>query len=130
MHHSEMHGPTRHFVFLSQSKATATVNLGCGRGSFLRSLALTDPNVHGVGIDLDSNAIAFAQRAALQDGVADQVVFEVGDPAECRGPFDAAICIGSSHVFGDASAMFAGIAELVPQGVAIIGDGLWAGDPR
>ncbi|MFC4494584.1 SAM-dependent methyltransferase [Streptomyces ovatisporus] len=70
---------------------TRMLDVGCGGGQLLVDACRRDPSLTGVGIDIDPDAIAWANDLAEQSGVADRVEFVVGDafapetwPAVCR----------------------------------------------
>lgn len=68
------------------------LDVGCGGGSLLIDACLRDPDLTGIGLDEDAEAVAEANRLARAEGVADRLEFVVGDafaprgwPAVCRG---------------------------------------------
>jgi SAM-dependent methyltransferase len=120
---------TDSFDFVVRSGAGFVVDFGCGTGSYVRLLVEALPDLRGLGIDLDEDGIETARRGCLEDGHAGRLSFEVGDASLYRGPVDMSICIGSSHVFGNAHEMFNRLAEIQRSGLAIIGDGVWMDTP-
>jgi SAM-dependent methyltransferase len=120
---------TASFDFAARSGAGFVVDFGCGAGSYVRLLIESLPGIHGLGIDLDEDIIERARLNCLENGIIDRLSFEVGDASLYQGPVDASICIGSSHMFGNADEMFARLAEIQPSGLAIIGDGVWMDSP-
>jgi cyclopropane fatty-acyl-phospholipid synthase-like methyltransferase len=117
------------FVFVGAYGGQTAVDLGCGRGSFLLGVVAANRRIRGFGRDLDTDAIEFARATADRERLSDRVLFEVGDARDVQVPFDAAICIGSSHIFKDSKEMFGMLADLVPRGVAVVGDGIWSEPP-
>lgn len=55
------------------------LDAGCGGGSLLVDACLHDPELTGVGIDIDADAVEEATRLARREGVADRLEFLVGD---------------------------------------------------
>ncbi len=99
------------------------LDMGCGNGEvLLRTLKLHAP-ARGLGVDLDPDAIADAQRRA--NGMSAR--FEVRDAATIHGRFDAVINVGSSHACGGFPAALRVIRELAP--VALYGEGFWQRPP-
>lgn len=96
---------------------------GCGNGeTLLRTLRQHAP-ASGLGVDLDPDAIAAANRRA---GDLD-VRFEAGDAAAVTGPFDAVINVAASHVYGHFRAALAAFKQLTP--VVLYGEGYWSEPP-
>ncbi|GAA2922993.1 hypothetical protein GCM10020221_18860 [Streptomyces thioluteus] len=60
-------------------KVKRMLDVGCGGGQLIVDACLRDPSLTGVGIDIDRNAIAWANDLARRSGVADRVEFVVGD---------------------------------------------------
>jgi hypothetical protein len=120
---------TASFDFVARSGAGFVVDFGYGVGSYVRLLMESLPGIRGLGIDQDRDSVERAKLGCLKDGHACRLSFEVGDASFYRGPVDTSICIGSSHVFGNAHEMFNRLAEIQPSGVAIVGDGVWMDTP-
>jgi SAM-dependent methyltransferase len=62
---------------IKRAGGRCVLDLGCGAGQFLNHLALQWPDGSGIGIDMDTHAIAEAQRIAAEYGVADRVTFHL-----------------------------------------------------
>lgn len=58
---------------------TRMLDVGCGGGQLIVDACLRDPSLTGIGIDIDPDAIAWANDLARQSGVEDRVQFVVGD---------------------------------------------------
>ena len=115
--------------FVGSCESKFAVDYGCGIGSYIRLLLETLPSARGLGLDLDTEAIDRARFSSVSGGLSSRLSFEVGDAAKYRGPVDASICIGSSHVFGDANTMFQVLRKIQPSGVAVVGNGVWTKTP-
>lgn len=107
-------------------------DLGCGWGAMSRLVASRLTGATVVGVDLDESSIGRARARAEEASLGDRVRFEVADAADWDGPGDpleAVLCVAASHAFGGTAAMFSRLAELVPTGAAMVGDGLWQSPP-
>lgn len=114
---------------LTELPLRSVVDLGCGRGELARIVAAHLTTASVLGVDTDESAIERAIQLTEQAGLSDRVHFEVADAAAWNGPVDTALCVGASHAFGGPQAMLAKIGELLPSGVAVIGDGVWQQEP-
>ena len=112
--------------------STQLLEVGCGTGNILRSIALQRQEWIGgmVGIEQSKTFINAAQRFAAQDGVADQIEFHVGDAHKLDFP-DAAfdIVIANtviSHVTDPLVVLNEMSRVLKPNGTLVIFDGDYA----
>jgi cyclopropane fatty-acyl-phospholipid synthase-like methyltransferase len=111
---------------LDLPSATSIVDLGCGWGELL--LRAAERGVaKAVGVDTDPAGLDRGRRAALVRGV--DVKFVERAAAEWHGTADRALCIGASHALGGTRAMLAALAEVVPRGRVLVGDGCWERPP-
>lgn len=90
----------------------SALDLGCGSGELLAALAAPS----SVGVDLEEASIAAAR--ALSPGAR----FLLGDaqaalPAQAA--FDLAICLGSTHAFGQGAAALTGAAQALARHVPV-----------
>lgn len=115
--------------FVVSAEPATVLDLGCGRARLLHRIASADPSVRAIGVDTDAAVIAVARGEAAASDLSEHTELCVADAAGWTEPVDAALCVGASHAFGDAKAMFVRLGELVDSGVAVVGDGYWAGDP-
>lgn len=105
--------------------ARRVLDLGCGSGELLRALA---PEA-GWGVDLDVNAIREAQAAGGEG-----LRFSAGDARDVpvEAAWDLAVCLGSTHAFGEGSdalpaAVDAMVGHVRPGGWVVLGEGLREG---
>lgn len=111
---------------LDLTTATSIVDLGCGWGELL--LRAAERGVaKAVGVDTDPAGLDRGRRAAVVRGL--DVKFVERAAAEWHGTADRAMCIGSSHTLGGSHAMLAALAEVVPRGKVLVGDGCWERPP-
>jgi SAM-dependent methyltransferase len=99
------------------------LDTGCGNGELLRRALSAHASARGLGVDLDPDAVAEAQRRA--DGLAAR--FEVRDAATLEGRFDAVINVGASHAHGGFPSALTALKALAP--VALYGEGFWQRPP-
>jgi SAM-dependent methyltransferase len=99
------------------------VDTGCGSGEVLLRTLRAYGSAHGLGVDLDPDAIAEARRHA--DGLPAR--FEVRDAATVEGRFDAVINVASSHAHGGFPGALAALRALGP--VVMYGEGFWRRSP-
>jgi SAM-dependent methyltransferase len=83
--------------------AGATVaDIGCGYGGSTIEMAKAFPASTFVGFDFHDHSIAKAREAAMAEGVADRVTFEVADArAIPNGGYDLALFCDALHDMGD-----------------------------
>lgn len=105
---------------------TSVLDVGCGWGELLlRAAGRT--RAKAIGIDTDPLGLDRGRRAARDRGIG--VDFVEHSAADWQGTADRAICIGSSHTLGGTAAMLARLAEIVPRGRVLVGDGFWETTP-
>jgi cyclopropane fatty-acyl-phospholipid synthase-like methyltransferase len=102
------------------------VDLGCGWGELLLR-AVARGGGAGTGVDTDADALDRGRRAARDRGL--PVAFVEQEAKDWHGTADRALCVGASHAFGGSRAMLAALAEVVPHGRVLVGDGCWAAPP-
>ena len=98
------------------------LDVGCGRAELLRRVARRW-DVRALGYDADSETITEARARApgLELRVAN---------AAPPGPFDLALCVGSSHALGGYPKSLGALRELVaPGGQVLLGEGYWMREP-
>lgn len=116
---------------LRLDRSARVLEVGCGTGAMLRSLARRAGfDGSAIGIDQSPAFIEAAGRFAAAEGVADRLRFEVGDAHRMAFPdasFDAVIVnTVMSHV-GDPGAVMAELARVLrPGGKLVIFDGDYA----
>jgi len=114
---------------LSRFQPDTVVDLGCGRGELSRMVASRLSQATVIGVDTDAPSIRAAATLAEAQSVGDRVRFEIGDAAAWVGSADAALCVGASHALGGLGGMLTKLSQVVPSGMAIIGDGIFQSDP-
>ena len=107
------------------------IDFGCGWGELLQRILLAHRATTGVGIDTDPAALERGRRLAASRGLQDRIEFVEAEAASFEANGDVAMCVGSSHAFGDGEAALSALrGRLKPGGVLLYGDGFWAQDPN
>jgi 2-polyprenyl-3-methyl-5-hydroxy-6-metoxy-1,4-benzoquinol methylase len=101
------------------------LDLGCGLGASSVALAEAYPRATVLGVDLDEASVAAARAAAVEAGVADRVLFQVGDAAHLaqEAPFDLVTMFEALHDMGDpVGALRAARGTLADGGSVLVAD--------
>jgi ubiquinone/menaquinone biosynthesis C-methylase UbiE len=108
------------------------VDVGCGPAEMLIRV-VERFGARGVGVDRSPSAIAEARaRAARRVPDADVTLHEaaIADAPLEPGEWDLAICIGSTHLYGDYRGALGALRALVrPGGALLVGDLFWRREP-
>jgi len=121
---------------LNLSASSTILDAGCGNGELLIR-AIEASGASGLGIDIAEQSIILA-RASAKDRLAGvNIDFMIGDANDHTigvDRFDVAICIGSTHAFGDGDSAYPNTLDalskrLRPGGLMLIGDGYWKQPP-
>lgn len=109
------------------------VDLGCGNGWYLRTLAKRFVHLRGLGLDGMGENIEQARHLAAKAGLEARLCFETGDIHEFRTaePVDLiAMNRALHHVWDRREEVFTALREyLSPGGVAVIWEPNWPADP-
>jgi len=113
------------------------VDIGCGTGEFLFQIQ-QDSNADCLGIDIDSSCIGLAEQKVPQHALGKKLRFLIADVRETqfkKNSFDIAVCIGSTHAFGDGEAAYPNalrqLKDIVkPNGLILVGEGYWKRSPE
>ncbi|MGL5817441.1 MAG: class I SAM-dependent methyltransferase [Phycicoccus sp.] len=102
------------------------VDLGCGRGEWLRRLVRARRDVRGVGVDI----VAHGRFGGL-DELDEMIRWETKDASVWdEGPVDAVIVVGAGHAFGGLrGTVQAARRVLRPGGRVIVGEMFWERTP-
>ena len=90
-------------ALLELSPDSRVLDVGCGRGEFLVN-ALETSGARGIGVDTSAECNAAARESAAARLAAGQCEFREGriqSESFEAGSFDAAMCIGSTHAYGE-----------------------------
>jgi cyclopropane fatty-acyl-phospholipid synthase-like methyltransferase len=112
---------------LDLAGATSIVDLGCGWGELLLRATARAGGAKAVGVDTDPAGLDRGRRAALARGL--DVTFVEQHADDWHGTADRAVCIGAAHTLGGSRTMLARLAEVVPRGRVLVGDGCWEAPP-
>ncbi len=116
------------------------IDVGCGWGELALRVAAAAPRSTVVGVDLDPERVAEANRRAGERGLAERATFVTGDGATPPAtPVDALIAVGASQVWGGPveaaqplgyDAALAGIRAGVVRGARVLyADAIWSRPP-
>ncbi|HEY4454353.1 MAG TPA: class I SAM-dependent methyltransferase [Pseudonocardiaceae bacterium] len=108
------------------------LDLGCGGAEWLLRALAAYPELRADGVDVAEEALAHAERAAHERGLADRLTLHQADAASfvAADPFDLVISVGAAHAFGGLLGTLAAAREhLAPGGRVLVGDGFWADEP-
>jgi SAM-dependent methyltransferase len=112
---------------LELSPGARVLDVGCGKAEALARLA-EGYGVSGIGVDPNPE---FLRDAAQRHSALDLRLGEIGEQEFAPHSFDAAICVGSTHAFGDYAGALASLHPLLrPGGTALIGEGYWKQRPE
>ena len=90
--------PPEVFDFLNENRPGRALDLGCGTGTNVITLA--EHGWYAEGIDFVARAVKTARRKAQKKGLSDRVQFHVGDVLDqnlFQGEFDLILDIGCFH---------------------------------
>ena len=108
------------------------LDAGCGKGELLIRV-VARWNAHGVGVDINRAFLAEARaRAAgrVREDAMQWIEAPVAEAGLAPASFDLAICVGSTHVFGELPEAIAALHALVrPGGQLLLGHGYWQREP-
>ncbi|WP_037268446.1 cyclopropane-fatty-acyl-phospholipid synthase family protein [Kibdelosporangium aridum] len=116
---------------LDLDAGSRVVDLGSGWGELLMHAVERADGVHGLGVDTDQVALERGRALARERGLAERIEFVQADASTWSGATEHALCIGSSHAFGDTRAAIEALAAVVPAGGRLLfGDGFWQASPN
>ncbi|MEU8826333.1 class I SAM-dependent methyltransferase [Streptomyces sp. NPDC048636] len=108
------------------------LDLGCGRGEWLRRALELRPKAVAEGVDTDGAVLALGRAEARERGVADRLELHEADAAAFGAPhrFGTVLSVGAVHAFGGLlPTLAAARRHLAPGGQVLIGDGFWEREP-
>jgi cyclopropane fatty-acyl-phospholipid synthase-like methyltransferase len=112
------------------------IDIGCGDGEFLVRIQKSS-GAECLGLDIDSSCINIAEQKVLQYNLGEKLCFQLADIQDVKiekNSYQLAICIGSTHAFGQGEIAYTNslkqMRELVkPNGLILIGEGYWKQKP-
>lgn len=122
----------RIFALMNLSSDDQVLDVGCGNAELLIRL-IERYGIRGVGVDPNREALAEGERRGSQRIAADRLTLYPLKMEEFEPEgrlFAAALCIGSSHAYGDYESTLKALKELVmPGGLILMGEGYWKQPP-
>ncbi len=114
-------------------KGGTVVDLGCGNGWYLRSLARRCSGIRGIGLDGFEENIRRATQLAREQGLSDRLEFRVGDikTSAHGGPVDMiAMNRALHHVWDEKETVFRILRDhLAKNGAVVIWEPAWPENP-
>lgn len=102
------------------------LDVGCGKAEALARLA-ERYGIAGIGVDPNPE---FLREAALRHSALDLRLGEIALQSFDPHSFDAAICVGATHAFGDFESALVELRVLLRAGGgALVGEGYWKRKP-
>ncbi len=97
------------------------VDLGCGSGKLLVTLAVSFPNSLFTGYDLSASALTKAESRVRQAGLANCQFQQLDlEPLTLEGPFDLAFCCNAAHDLASPVAFFQGLRTCLRLGGVLV----------
>ncbi len=103
------------------------LDIGCGSGVYLRSVAAADDDATGVGLDVAADVVDLARRNLAAWGLDGRFRVEKADlrdlPADLDGPWDLVLLFQNIYYFPPAErpALLARLRALAPGGALVLG---------
>lgn len=113
---------------LQPLEGARVADLGCGWAELLLRIAVAEPTITAVGIDINGDTIGRGRANASERDLSAQVELIAADVSRWQPDtsLDVAICIGSSHAWGDTAAALDALRAMVcPGGRILLGEGFW-----
>jgi SAM-dependent methyltransferase len=117
------------------SPGACVLDAGCGKAELLLRL-VRRCGAHGTGVDLNAEFLAEGRAHATERPGPGTLELIEGDArafiATCAdGSFDAALCVGSTHVFGTLADTLDALGRVVRRGgCVLVGEGYWKREPE
>jgi SAM-dependent methyltransferase len=112
------------------------LDIGCGSGVYLRSVAEAAPAATGVGLDVAADVVEMARRNLAGWGLAGRFSVQEADlrdlPADLDGPWDLVLLFQNIYYFApaDRPALLDRLRRLAPDGALVVGTAVaGTGDP-
>ncbi len=122
----------RVIALLDLPAGARVIDVGCGKAEMLVRL-IARFGCTAIGVDTNPHFLAEARARAFDQGVAGQIELLEGDVTQMKlatETFDAALCVGATHAYGDLAATLKNLRTLVkPGGKIVVGEGLWKQKP-
>jgi cyclopropane fatty-acyl-phospholipid synthase-like methyltransferase len=121
---------------LMMNSTSKVIDIGCGEGEFLKQIH-EKSKADCLGVDIDSTCIELANQKIDQLDSGKKLRFLLSDIKSMqidRNSYDLAVCIGSSHAFGEGKSAYPNTLKqlsdlLKPNGLVLLGEGYWKQKP-
>ena len=113
------------------------IDLGCGEGKFLTRIQ-QESGADCLGMDINPSCILIAEQKVQRYSLGKKLRFQLGDVQTAQlenDSFELAVCMGSTHIFGQGEAAYSNslrrMSEIVkPDGLILVGEGFWSRKPE
>jgi cyclopropane fatty-acyl-phospholipid synthase-like methyltransferase len=123
----------RVLALLDLPPGARVLDVGCGKAEMLMRL-IERYGCAAVGVDSNPHFLAEARARAFDRGVAGQLELHESEIAKQKfesESFDAALCVGATHAYGDYGSTLEALRGLVkPGGKVLVGEGHWMRRPE
>jgi len=117
---------------LALPRDARVLDLGCGKAELLIRLARRW-QCRGVGVDLSEPFVAEARQRVEAAGLRPAIQVELGEGSRYEAApesFDVVSCLGASWIFGGHEGTLRALMGWArPQGLIVVGEPFWRGDP-
>jgi len=119
--------------FLHMEPESTVLDVGCGKGEFLRRLA-NAVTINAIGVDLSPYTIAEAKERTKDLANESAITYVEADGKEFvsaqNSLFDLSICMGASWIFGDHRGTLEALKEITKdKGLIVVGEPYWKASP-
>ena len=122
----------RVLALLDLPPGARVLDVGCGKAEMLMRL-IERYGATAVGVDTNAEFLAEARAHAFDRGVAGQLELILGQIQNQRfaaDSFDAALCVGATHAYGDFATTIDALSKLVKSGgKVLVGEAYWMQKP-
>jgi ubiquinone/menaquinone biosynthesis C-methylase UbiE len=113
------------------------IDIGCGDGEFLTRIQ-KKYGAECLGLDIDPACIKLAEQKIQQHDLAENLRFQEADVQDAqliKNSYQLAVCIGSTHAFGQGEIAYSNalkqMSEIVKtNGMILVGEGYWKKKPE
>jgi SAM-dependent methyltransferase len=119
------------FIELNSTDLPA-LDIGCGKGTWLKLLCYYNEPLAGIGLDVNPTFLATARRIAQEELSNIRFIEQAASEYPLiPASHSAVLCVGSSHAYGGLrQTLQAAWTLLAPGGYLLLGEGYWKQPPN